>query len=122
MPTGRGRIPTIDDGDWREAPAIKARLAGGYCLRAPAQGACPYANICEHCPSFRTDAASITVLGAQKLDAVALAEDAERRGWVEGPSVTVASSPASTYCWPKGTPGDLSRDARPRSSVPAPSC
>ena len=36
-------------------PALKSRLAGGYCLRAPAQGACPYANICEHCPSFRTE-------------------------------------------------------------------
>ena len=34
--------------NWRQAPAIKARLAGGYCLRAEAQGASPYANICEH--------------------------------------------------------------------------
>ena len=68
-------------------------------------------------PVFRTDAANITVLGVQKLDAVALAEDAERRGWVEGPSVTVASSPASTYCWPKGTPGDLSRRRSPASSA-----
>jgi integrase len=32
--------------DWRQAPLIKARLAGGYCLRAAAQGVCPYANIC----------------------------------------------------------------------------
>ena len=50
-PTGRPSIPvTANDGrangctsgdDWREAPAIKARLAGGHCLRAPAQGACP---------------------------------------------------------------------------------
>jgi integrase len=82
LPDGRKRIPVTADGDWRQAPAIKARLAGGYCLRAPAQGACPYANICEHCPSFRTDAASITVLSAQRVDAEALAADAEARGWV----------------------------------------
>jgi hypothetical protein len=79
---GPKRIRITNDSDWREAPAIKARLAGGYCLRAPAQGACPYANICEHCPSFRTDAASISVLAAQRVDAEALAEDAEARGWI----------------------------------------
>ena len=82
MPTGRTRIPVVAaDSDWRDAPAIKARLAGGYCLRAPAQGACPYANICEHCPSFRTDAASQAVLSAQRIDAEALAADARARGW-----------------------------------------
>lgn len=81
LPPGRPRIPVTADGDWRDAPAIKARLAGGYCLRAPAQGACPYANICEHCPSFRTDAASQAVLAAQRVDADALAADAAARGW-----------------------------------------
>ncbi len=60
------------DDDWRDAPAIKARLAGGHCLRAPAQGACPYANICEHCPSFRTDPTSLAVLAAQRVDTEAL--------------------------------------------------
>jgi integrase len=87
-PTGRTQIPVTDsacghDGDWRSAPAIKARLAGGHCLRAPAQGACPYANICEHCPNFRTDAASIAVLAAQRLDTEALAADAQARGWID---------------------------------------
>jgi integrase len=82
LPDGPKRIPVTADGDWRQAPAIKSRLAGGYCLRSPAQGACPYANICEHCPSFRTDAASITVLSAQRVDAEALAADAEARGWI----------------------------------------
>ena len=43
------------DGDWKDAPAVKARLAGGFCIRAQAQGPCAYANICEHCPNFRTD-------------------------------------------------------------------
>lgn len=69
--------------DWRDAPAIKARLAGGYCLRTPAQGACPYANICEHCPSFRADAASVAVLAAQRVDTEALAADAQARGWID---------------------------------------
>lgn len=93
-----GRMPTLDrpglpilpgtpsgcgdHEDWRDAPAIKARLAGGYCVRAPAQGACPYANICEHCPSFHTDAASVSVLSAQRLDTQALAADAQARGWI----------------------------------------
>jgi integrase len=68
--------------DWRQAPAIKARLAGGYCVRAEAQGACAYANICEHCPNFRTDASHLAVLAAQRVDAEALAADAAARGWV----------------------------------------
>jgi integrase len=85
MDTGRKSLPVvaISGDDWRDAPVIKARLSGGYCLRAPAQGACPYANICEHCPSFRTDAASQAVLAAQRVDAAALAADAERRGWID---------------------------------------
>ena len=83
LPNGKVRIPIASNDDWREAPAIKSRLAGGYCLRAPAQGSCPYANICEHCPSFRTDAASVSVLSAQRVDAAALAADAETRGWVD---------------------------------------
>ena len=92
-PTGRPRIPVTVDGscqrgsssetDWRDAPALKSRLAGGHCLRAPAQGACPYANICEHCPSFRTDAASIAVLAAQRVDTEALLTDAQDRGWID---------------------------------------
>lgn len=85
LPAGRPNLPLADvtgGGDWRDAPAIKARLAGGYCLRAPAQGACPYANICEHCPSFRAAAADLPVLAAQRIDAQALAADAEKRGWI----------------------------------------
>jgi integrase len=91
-PTGKTRIPITNNScgtgcgggdDWRDAPAIKSRLAGGHCLRAAAQGACPYANICEHCPSFRTDTASIAVLAAQRVDTRALADDAEARGWID---------------------------------------
>ena len=88
-PTGRPRIPVTANGgctsddDWRDAPAIKARLAGGHCPRAPAHRACPYPNICEHCPSFRTDAASAAVLSAQRVDTQALLADAQTRGWID---------------------------------------
>ena len=49
LPAGRPGLPLVDvtgGGDWKDAPALKSRMAGGYCLRAPAQGACPYANMC----------------------------------------------------------------------------
>lgn len=87
-PTARSTIPVTatseghGHNDWQNQPLIKARLAGGHCLRAPAQGSCPYANICEHCPNFRTDSASIAVLTAQHIDTQALAADAEQRGWI----------------------------------------
>ena len=83
-PTRRRSLPLLPaDQDWREAPGVKARLAGGYCVRAPAQGACPYANICEHCPSFHTDSTHLAVLAAQRIDTQALAADAEKRGWID---------------------------------------
>jgi len=68
---------------WHDTPLLKSRMAGGFCLRAPAQGACPYANICEHCPSYRTEPSSLPVLAAQRIDARALARDAEQRGWID---------------------------------------
>ena len=85
MPAGRSRLPLAGltgGAGWKDAPALKSRLAGGFCLRAPAQGACAYANICEHCPNFRTDTGYLPVLAAQKVDAEKLAEDAEARGWI----------------------------------------
>ena len=66
---------------WQDTPLIKARLSGGYCLRTAAQGVCAYTNICEHCPNYRTDATFLPILAAQRVDAEALAADAERRGW-----------------------------------------
>jgi integrase len=74
--------PVTLNTDWRDAPMLKSRLAGGYCVRAEAQGACAYANICEHCPNFRTDASHLAVLAAQRVDTETLAADAENRGWV----------------------------------------
>ena len=80
-PGGRTALPVIN-GDWKQAPAVKARLAGGFCVRAQVQGPCPYANICEHCPNFLTDAGYLPVLAAQRADSETLARDAEARGWV----------------------------------------
>jgi len=68
--------------DWRTTPLLKSRMAGGFCLRTPAQGACSYANICEHCPSYRAEPSSLPILAAQRVDAEALAHDAEQRGWI----------------------------------------
>ncbi|MGH3121819.1 MAG: tyrosine-type recombinase/integrase [Streptosporangiaceae bacterium] len=86
-PGGQAMLPVTDitgqNADWKDTPLIKSRLAGGYCLRTAAQGSCAYANICEHCPSFRTDAAFLPVLAAQRSDTEALLADAEARGWGE---------------------------------------
>jgi hypothetical protein len=43
LPEQRTTLPLTDitPGDWRDAPLIKARFAGGYCLRTQAQGVCP---------------------------------------------------------------------------------
>ena len=70
-------------GNWRELPLIKSRLAGGYCLRTPAQGVCPYTNICEHCPNFRSEQSFLPILVMQRADAEALVADADARGWGE---------------------------------------
>ena len=83
--TGRTSLPLTDitgGADWKDTPLLKSRLAGGFCLRAPAQGACTYANICEHCPSFHAEPSSLPILAAQRVDAAALAADAEKRGWI----------------------------------------
>jgi 8-oxo-dGTP diphosphatase len=55
-------------GAWHDAPGIKARMAGGYCIRTPAQGACAYANICEHCPNYRSDPTFLPILAAQRAE------------------------------------------------------
>jgi len=85
LPGERTQLPVtaITGGTWRDTPLIKARLAGGYCLRAAAQGPCAYANICEHCPNFRSEASFLPVLQLQRADAEALAADAAARGWGE---------------------------------------
>lgn len=80
----RTPLPLLDvtgSSDWRDAPHLKTRLAAGYCVRTAAQGACSYANICEHCPNLRTDATFLPILAAQRVDAATLAADAKARGW-----------------------------------------
>src|SRR5699024_6328524 len=45
---GRISLPITDitgGKDCKGAPLLKSRMAGGFCLWAPAQGACSYANI-----------------------------------------------------------------------------
>ena len=83
LPGERTRLPLagITSGNWQDAPLIKSRLAGGYCLRTATQGPCAYANICEHCPNYRTDTGYLHVLAAQRADTETLARDAEARGW-----------------------------------------
>ncbi len=73
--------PVTLETDWRQAPLIKARMAGGYCVRTLAQGTCAYTNICEHCPNYRSDATFLPTLVTQRADAADLARDAEARGW-----------------------------------------
>ncbi len=85
-PTGRAQLPlTVITGghDWKDTPLLKSRMAGGFCLRTPAQGACTYANICEHCPSYRSEPSSLPILAVQRVDAEALARDAQQRGWID---------------------------------------
>ncbi|GAA3644344.1 tyrosine-type recombinase/integrase [Microlunatus ginsengisoli] len=85
-PSGRTSLPLTDitgGRDWKDTPLLKSRMAGGFCLRAPAQGACTYANICEHCPSYRAEPSSLPILAAQRVDAEALARDAAERGWID---------------------------------------
>lgn len=94
----RSPLPLVDitaGGDWKDTPTIKSRLSGGFCLRAPAQGSCAYANICEHCPNFRTDTGYLAVLGAQHADTLTLAADAEARGWGAEANGTAASPSGS---------------------------
>ena len=79
-----GRGPSRADAgasDWLATPTIKTALSGGHCLRAPAQGPCSYANICEHCPSFHTSPDHTAALSAQRDLAHVLAQDATTRGW-----------------------------------------
>ncbi len=85
LPGDRTQLPlaAISSGNWPDAPLIKSRLAGGYCLRAAAQGPCAYAKICEHCPNFCSEASFLPVLQLQRADAEALAADAQARGWGE---------------------------------------
>lgn len=49
----------ITHGDWRDAPLIKARLAGGYCLRTQAQGVCPTPTSANTAPTSAVTTVSL---------------------------------------------------------------
>src|SRR5205823_3497049 len=78
LPGERTRLPlaALTSGNWQDAPLIKSRLAGGYCLRTATQGPCAYANICEHCPNFRSETSFLPVLHLQR----AVVEEHQIRG------------------------------------------
>ena len=122
LPGDRTQLPlaAVTGGNWRDAPLIKARLAGGYCLRTAAQGPCAYANICEHCPNFRSEASFLPVLQLQRADAEALAADAAARGWGRG---SRPPPPPHRPARPAHRPGpcQLTTTSWPGSRPPAPS-
>lgn len=49
-------------------PSVQLRWLLSPHLRAPAQGARPYANICERCP-IRANASHLGVLATERVDA-----------------------------------------------------
>ena len=104
---GRTRTPVTGDGDWRDAPAVKARLAGGYYLRAPAEGSCPYANICEHCPNFRTTPPRLQPVARRSPS------PASPNGWASN----AASSIGTVTYWPRYTPETQTPDEDSSVSV-----
>jgi hypothetical protein len=78
-PVGRPIVP--DKVSWLADEMLKTRVADGYCSRHLAQGACPYANICETCDNY-TPATEFTQILSDQLDDVhALQADAQARGW-----------------------------------------
>ena len=53
------------------------------CVSIASSRSLRYANICEHCPNHRSDAAFLPTLLAQRTDIATLVADAEARGWEE---------------------------------------
>ena len=60
---------------------LKTRVAHGYCSRDLVADACPYANICETCPSYATAPEFAPAIQAQLDDIRHLRDDADTRGW-----------------------------------------
>jgi integrase len=87
--TSRRRLPIVVAGrpappsrvEWLHAEMLKTRLATGYCSLPAEAGACPYANICEHCENFMPAPQAAGILQAQLADVRLLHADAEQRGW-----------------------------------------
>ncbi|RUP40235.1 MAG: integrase [Gordonia sp. (in: high G+C Gram-positive bacteria)] len=82
IPIATGPGPAIPDRvEWLAAEMLKTRVAHGYCSRDLVAEACPYANICETCPSYTTTPEFASALKAQLDDIRHLRHDAETRGW-----------------------------------------
>ena len=82
IPIAAGPGPaTPDRVEWLAAEMLKTRVAHGYCSRDLVADACPYANICETCPSYTTAPEFAPALQAQLDDIHQLRDDANTRGW-----------------------------------------
>jgi hypothetical protein len=78
-PAGRPIVP--DKVSWLASEMLKTRVAHGYCARHEAQGACPYANICETCDNYTPGPEFTPALVDQLADVRVLETDARTRGW-----------------------------------------
>ena len=76
---GRPQVPEREA--WLRSEMLKTRVAHGYCSRDLVAGACPYANICETCPSYTTASEFLSAITAQLSDLRSLRADAAERGW-----------------------------------------
>jgi hypothetical protein len=83
LPTGRRTLPLVDiaNGDWRETPMIKARMAGRHRPRAPAQGSMPLRQHLRILPQLPHRHHPLAGTHRQCHDAEKLARDAAARGW-----------------------------------------
>ena len=114
LPGDRTQLPlaAVTGGNWRDAPLIKARLAGGYCLRTAAQGSCAYANICEHCPNFRSEASFLPVLQRSAPTPKHSPQTPTPAAGARKPPATAASSNASTRSSAQAHASDHDQQAR----------
>ena len=99
--------------DSKQAPAVKARLVGSFCIRAQAQG-----PVClrQHLPAplqFPHRCRLPAALAAQRADAETLARDAEARGWISDADRNRASSNTSTRTSDRHKPDDTYRRPSP---------
>ena len=76
---GRPQVPGRDA--WLRSEMLKTRVAHGYCSRDLVAEACPYANICETCPSYTSAPEFLPAIEAQLTDIRTLRDDAQERGW-----------------------------------------
>ncbi len=76
---GRPQVPEREA--WLHSEILKTRVAHGYCSRDLVAEACPYANICETCPSYTTAPEFLPAIAAQLVDLQSLRDDAAERRW-----------------------------------------